>query len=38
LNKGHGKSVDWWALGVLIFEMISGIDPFSDDEDPMGLI
>lgn len=21
---GYGKSVDWWALGILIFEMLSG--------------
>lgn len=35
LNKGHGKPVDWWALGVLIFEMLSGFPPFYDD-DPMG--
>ena len=32
LNKGHGLSVDWWALGVLIYEMIGGIDPFSDED------
>lgn len=32
LNKGHGKPVDWWTLGVLIYEMIAGIDPFNDDE------
>lgn len=36
LNKGHGKAVDWWTLGVLLYEMIAGIDPFSD-EDPMAI-
>ena len=34
LNKGHGKPVDWWTMGILLFEMLVGIDPFSDD-DPM---
>jgi serine/threonine protein kinase len=34
LNKGHGKSVDWWTCGILLYEMLCGIDPFSDD-DPM---
>jgi serine/threonine protein kinase len=33
---GHGKPVDWWALGILIYEMITGIDPFSAD-DPMNI-
>jgi len=32
LNKGHGKPVDWWTLGILIYEMIAGIDPFNDDD------
>ena len=22
LSKGHGKPSDWWALGILIYEMI----------------
>lgn len=35
-NKGHGKAVDWWTLGILIYEMNAGIDPFSD-EDPMAI-
>ena len=24
LNKGHGKPVDWWAMGILIYEMNHG--------------
>ena len=34
LNKGHGKPVDWWTCGILLYEMLVGIDPFHD-EDPM---
>ena len=34
LNKGYGLSVDWWAFGILLYEMICGVDPFTD-EDPM---
>lgn len=24
MSAGHDKGVDWWALGVLIFEMLAG--------------
>mmetsp|Transcript_15572 Transcript_15572/g.20533 ORF Transcript_15572/g.20533 Transcript_15572/m.20533 type:complete len:332 (+) Transcript_15572:228-1223(+) len=36
LNKGHGKGVDWWTLGILMFEMLAGQPPFVDN-DPMGI-
>jgi serine/threonine protein kinase/CRP-like cAMP-binding protein len=34
LNEGHDWAVDYWALGVLIYEMAAGTPPFYAD-DPM---
>jgi serine/threonine protein kinase len=31
-GKGHGKGVDYWALGVLVYEMLVGYSPFADHE------
>mmetsp|Transcript_4051 Transcript_4051/g.3444 ORF Transcript_4051/g.3444 Transcript_4051/m.3444 type:complete len:151 (+) Transcript_4051:466-918(+) len=28
IGKGHSFEVDYWALGILIFEMLVGIPPF----------
>jgi len=30
LGKGHDKAVDNWAVGILIFEMLTGASPFAD--------
>ena len=36
LKNGYSKAVDWWSFGILIYEMLAGIDPFHNP-DPMVL-
>ncbi|XP_032871993.1 serine/threonine-protein kinase greatwall isoform X1 [Amblyraja radiata] len=31
LRMPHGPAVDWWALGVCLFEFLTGIPPFNDE-------
>ena len=33
-GQGHNKGVDWWTIGILIYEMLASYPPFYD-EDPM---
>ena len=34
LNKGHGFAADWWCVGILAFECLTGTTPFVSN-DPM---
>lgn len=36
LSAGHNTGVDWWAIGILIYELLAGYPPFYAD-DPLGI-
>ncbi|UJR22877.1 hypothetical protein I4U23_025906 [Adineta vaga] len=31
-GTGHNKSTDWWSLGILLFEMLTGGTPFNPNQ------
>jgi serine/threonine protein kinase len=31
-GKGHTRSVDWYLLGVVVYEMLVGVPPYYSDD------
>ncbi|KAI7756525.1 hypothetical protein M8C21_013354 [Ambrosia artemisiifolia] len=36
-GEGHGSAVDWWTLGIFIFELFYGVTPFRGVDNEMTL-
>lgn len=34
-GTGHGTAVDWWSLGMLVYEMLTGLPPWYTTSKPM---
>lgn len=32
LGNGYTKAVDWWTLGILLYEMLTGLPPYYDED------
>ena len=34
-NSGHSMSADWWAMGILVYNMLTGTTPFLPEDDQL---
>jgi serine/threonine protein kinase len=38
MKQEIGPEVDWWCFGTIIYEMVVGLPPFYDDEQPKEML
>lgn len=31
LTQGYGRAVDWWSMGIILYEFLVGVPPFYGD-------
>lgn len=31
LRQGYGRAVDWWSMGIILYEFLVGVPPFYGD-------